>query len=248
MNLKLLDWNVYVSNNEIERVLEFLLRENADVVCLQEVSPRLLETLTRETSYSLFKARDAYHKMDGDRNPSFLVLLTRHRVVGADAIVFKKQKKRSLLVRILGFEEGLEFQYADILCGEKCVRIFNTHLECVASPKRRMAQFNEVTRIFQKSMNIVCGDLNIFRGRYAFALRLLLGSWDELWDREHEFFGRVFGMHALRNIFEGAITHDFTRSQLDYVLVPEGAEVISQTVLSDSVGSDHRPMVVELRI
>ena len=249
MVLSLLDWNVWVFNEDLEGVLAFITAENADVVCLQEVSVPLLEKLTRETPYPfLFKARDAYHKRDGDRNPSFLVIMARHRVVGADAIVFKRQKKRILLARLLGIEEGIEFQYADILCGEKRVRFFNVHLECVAGPKRRVAQFDEVTRLFQYGANIVCGDLNILRVWYTFFFRLVLGSWDELWEREHDFFARVFGKHALSNIFEGAVTHDFTGTQLDYILVPKATRVEEKVLFEDTFGSDHRPMLVRLSV
>ncbi len=249
MRLKLLNWNVWVFNDETEKVLQFLAEQNADVICLQEVSLHLLEKLARETACPfLFKARDTYHKKNGDRNPSFLVIMARQRVIDAKAVLFKRQKKRIFFARLLGIEEGIEFQYADILCGEERLRFFNVHLECVAGPKRRVAQFDEVTRVFQKGINIVCGDLNILSVWYAFFLRFIFGSWDELWEREHDFFARVFGKHKLWNIFEGAVTHDFTGNQLDYVLVPRETSVVSKMISPDSIGSDHRPMLVELEI
>ena len=249
MKLKLLNWNVWVFNNETERVLKFLREQDADVVCLQEVSAPLFEKLEHSSAYPvLLKARDTYHKRNGDRQPSFLVIMARHRVVDPRAVLFKRQKERIFAVRLLGIEEGIEFQHADILCEGKRLRFFNVHLECVAGPKRRMAQFDEVTRVFQNGANIVCGDLNILRAWYAFFLRLLFGSWDELWEREHDFFARVFGKHNLWNIFEGAITHDFTGNQLDYVLVPDSVRVLSKQVFPETVGSDHKPMLVELEI
>ena len=229
--------------------MEFLVSQDADVVCLQEVSSPLLEKLTRDTAYPfLFTARDMYHAGNGAKSPSFLVIMARCRIVGADAVAFKKQKKRTFLARFLGVEESIEFQYADILCGDERIRLFNVHLECVAGPKRRTAQFDEITLMFQKGANIVCGDLNILRTWYTFLFRIILGSWDELWEREHDFFTRVFGKHRLWNIFEGAITHDFTGNQLDYILVPEETEVASQRIFSDSVGSDHRPMLMEFSL
>ena len=95
MKLKLLNWNVWVFNSETEKIAQFLNEQKADVVCLQEVSAALLSDLMRRTSYPvMFKALDAYHKSGGDRSPSFLVLMTRCRVVDAHRVVYKKQKKR----------------------------------------------------------------------------------------------------------------------------------------------------------
>ncbi|MBI1998806.1 MAG: endonuclease/exonuclease/phosphatase family protein [Parcubacteria group bacterium] len=249
MPLVLVNWNVWVFNKDTETIIRFIAEQNADVVCLQEVSAPLLVELKRRTAYHIFTARDAYHRSNGDRTPSFLVILTRRRVVGADAVRFRKQKKRTFLARFLGIEEGLEFHYADIVSESgRHLRIFNVHLECITSPRRRILQFREVCRRLDSGVNIVCGDLNVLRVWYGFFLRLILGSWKELWEREHEFFAHVFKENNFLNIFEGEVTHDFTGDQLDYVLVPKEMKIISQCVFPNPHGSDHKPMRVEIGI
>src|SRR3989344_6197884 len=247
MPLTLLNWNVWLFNKDTETIISFIAEQDADVVCLQEVSAPLLAELKRRTAYHIFTARDAYHRSNGDRTPSFLVILTRRRVVGADAVRFRKQKKRTLLARFLGIEEGLEFHYVDIVSTNgMCLRIFNVHLECITSPRRRILQFREVCRRLDSGANIVCGDLNVLRVWYGFFLRLILGSWEELWEREHELFARVFKENNFLNIFEGEITHYFTGNQLDYILVPKETAIVSPHIFPDSRGSDHKPMRVEV--
>ncbi len=249
MPLTLLNWNVWVFNEDTEAIIRFIAAQDADVVCLQEVSAPLLAELKQRTAYHIFTAHDAYHRSNGDRTPSFLVILTRRRVVGADAVRFRRQKKRTLLARFLGIEEGLEFHYADIVSASGThLRIFNAHLECITSPRRRILQFREVCRRLDSGVNIVCGDLNVLRVWYGFFLRLILGSWEELWEREHELFARVFKENNFLNVFEGEVTHGFTGSQLDHVLVPKETKIASQHVFPGSHGSDHNPILVELGI
>jgi len=208
------------------------------------------------------EALDYYHKGNGKKVPSYLVILSRFNA-RCRSIRFRHQPKRSWFARKFGLEEGLEFHYIDIELsrGDKRekravpLRIFNIHLENAAGPKWRMARFNEVLRsLSKKRKNIICGDLNVFRAWYSWSWRLLLFllgypcSWGELWFREHEFFQRIFEKNNFADIFSGAATHEWSGNQLDYILVPNDFEISSHTLFSETYGSDHRPMLVEIEI
>ncbi|MBI3075322.1 MAG: endonuclease/exonuclease/phosphatase family protein [Parcubacteria group bacterium] len=251
--LKVLNWNVWCENGDLGTVIDFICAQDADIVCLQEVPEPLLHKLAEIPSYTLTKARDSYHRKNGARIPSFLVILSKRGIYEARAIKFKRQPKRSLIARLLGFEECLEFQYADIMSVEEplggkeaVLRIFNAHLESVAGPKLRIARFAQVLRFLDaKKKNIVCGDLNVFRAWYSWGWRLILGcSWDELWLREYDVFERMFARRGFANIFSGETTHAGSGNQLDYILVPNETKVLRRVLFEETHGSDHKPLLV----
>ena len=254
MPLKVLNWNVWCENGDLGMVVDFIRAHDADVVCLQEVPESLLRKLAELPAYALAKARDSYHRRNGARIPSFLVILSKHGIRGVRAIKFKRQQKRSFIARRLGFEECLEFQYADVMladeaCGNEAVlRVFNAHLESVAGPKLRIARFAQVLRFLDaRKKNIVCGDLNVFRAWYSWGWRLILGcSWDELWLREYDVFLRMFVRRGFVNVCSGETTHARSGNQLDYILVPRETDVLRRTLFEDTHGSDHKPLLVEI--
>jgi len=266
VTLKLLDWNVYCENGNTRAVTEFISAQNADIVCLQEVSEELLARLSRLPTHALATALDEYRVKNGKHIPSYLVIMTNLTVTEVRAVKFKRQPKRSLLAlfaRWLRIEECLEYQYADVLFMRGTVlkkpvpiRIFNTHLESIAGPKHRIARFTQVLRSFAAGKrNIVCGDLNVLRAWYSFLWRLFLKflqgelvTWEELWIKEYKVFEKMFEKAHLFNVFNGATTHEWSGNQLDYILVPQGTEIARKTLFEETHGSDHKPMLVEFRL
>lgn len=253
MSLTILNWNVWCENGDLDTVIGFLRAQDADIVCLQEVPEPLLKNLAALPSYSFAKARDSYHRKNGKKFPSLLVILSKCKMK-AGSVKFKRQPKRSFIARLLGFEECLEFQYADVVFSEhhsesrKALRVFNVHLESIAGPKLRIARFAQALRFLDaRKKNLICGDLNIFRAWYSWGWRLILGcSWDELWFREYEVFEKMFARRGFANVFSGETTHAGSGNQLDYILIPEETKIIRRVLFEDAYGSDHKPMLVEI--
>lgn len=254
MTLTLLNWNVWCDNGDLDRITEFIRASDADIICLQEVTESLCSKIAELPSYALVEARDSYHWKNGAKIPLLLVILSRLKIRRARAVKFRRQPKRSLIARFLGYEECLEFQYAEVVLPHPSgqgmpFRVFNAHLESVAGPKLRIARFAQVLRFLEDGKkNIICGDLNILRTWYSWAWRFIVGSWDELWMAEYEVFGKMFARRGFVNVFDGETTHAWSGSQLDYILVPNEMKVIRHTLFEDTHGSDHKPMLVELSL
>ncbi len=66
------------------------------------------------------------------------------------------------------------------------------------------------------------------------------------WHRERKQAEARFRDVRLKNPLRGRVTHGFSRSQLDHILVPEDVKVLRAEVVRKTYGSDHHPVLVEV--
>ena len=254
MRIKVLNWNVYVDNDNVDDIIAFIDEQKADVVCLQEVSPKVFQRLEKIDSYFIVKAVDEYHS---DRL-SYLVIISKHPMANTkkpfQAFPYKKEV-RTFPAWLLRWREGQEFMYADVeflINSEKGeysepIRFFNVHLDAAVGPWTRLQLFTQVlSRRNKKGRNIISGDLNVLSNWYMYLFRIFLGSWKRYLVHEPILFKKIFKRRKLQNIFSGFITHKHTNSQLDYILAPEGMNVVDKRVFDNALGSDHKPIMIEI--
>lgn len=272
MRLKILNWNVWSGNTNVDDALNFLASAGADIICLQEAPAALVERLGSLSSYVLIQAVDAIHRQRFSSVPNYLVILVRNTVTITRTVCphFKKRRRSNLLARLFGMErtllalflgwyEGIQYQYVDIRINNvensregRGIRIFNAHLSSAVGPRTRRRQFAEILKCFDEDKtNIFCGDLNVLilkRWWGIFPRLALFDSWSELWERECEKFQEMFLGWKLRSACDEEITHEATGCHLDYILTPDGVSIVAERVFPHTCGSDHKPLCVEIEI
>ena len=185
-----------------------------------------------------------------------LMFLSRIPVIQSAAIRTRSKRGwRSWFSLWKQIEEHLEFQRVDVETGEEQIRIVNVHLEVGTSPCNRLNQFKYVLRRCKRhgmiKRAVVVGDLNIFGdGWYPRFVGWLWHGFKSkwLWLNEREKFRKICEKRCLKNIFEGQPTFSIAGSefQLDHILVPEKAAVLSHEVIEDMCGSDHKAIIADI--
>ncbi|MBI2108935.1 MAG: endonuclease/exonuclease/phosphatase family protein [Parcubacteria group bacterium] len=224
-------------------------------------NPRALGFFARLVESVVYLLSDAYAhyiSKDTQQSPRALLFLSRLPVVRVRAIRTRtKRGWRSFFTAWTKIDEHLEFQRADVQVSNGCIEIMNTHLEVGTSPRNRLNQFKYVLKKRKRrgaiKHAIVVGDLNIFgEGLYPRFVGWMGHGFEHkwLWLNEREQFEKICKKHGLTNIFKGCSTFKIGGSefQLDHILVPEQITVVSQKVLEDMCGSDHKPIVADIDI
>ena len=149
------------------------------------------------------------------------------------------------------------FQLVDIKVGEKEVRVINVHLP-FASADSRIRCLEAVIEKFSDALNILGGDLNCWHTWQGSILSLLLGS--KLTQVIPPNGTRRMMQHKwlYAGIFNPLEEKDITCAgaggqQIDLVLEPLSSKNVSTLVLERFtrhafLGSDHRPVFVEMEI
>jgi endonuclease/exonuclease/phosphatase family metal-dependent hydrolase len=95
----------------------------------------------------------------------------------------------------------------------------------------------------------MAGDLNIIENPRVKMLNWFLGAsvYESLpWYSERARFEKRFLEAKLKNPLRNKITHGFSKSQLDHILVSESLTITDSGVHADRHGSDHSPVYVDL--
>lgn len=250
--MKVLSWNVWSENVSIGKVLRFLKKQNPDIICLQEVSKKLLQKLKKLSKYELFYATDFYYVKSAKKKvPYFLVILSKIPVTGHTAFPIPTVQYDSIVSQIFGLEECIEGQYIDIMQKEKKIRIFNVHFQSYVRPRIRLRQFESVIRQFSDaSQNIICGDFNTF-GFWHF--NVVVGwiynySWEEFFMDEKSLLEGMLKKYKLVNIFNWEVTYPWLGAQLDFIVTEKRAKISHKRVFTETFGSDHRPLFIKASI
>lgn len=253
-------------NKELDRAFEFIQNSDFDIFCLQEVPEHFLKRLqTLPLSVNSRADWTTAYRTDVDRLfasgtvRNYVVTLSKHPIVSQGEVQFPEYwhllplHARIFVTLMWPFYfskiSNRGCLYIDIQVGDRSVRVFNLHL-ILAHPTWRLKEFESAMAERDPSRpTIVCGDFNILESFKVTILNWLLGgkvSDALLHKRERMNIEQRFVEHELHNALRGEVTHPFSRSQLDHILVSHSFTIKNAYVLPDSVGSDHHPIKVEV--
>jgi endonuclease/exonuclease/phosphatase family metal-dependent hydrolase len=260
--MKIYSWNVLRSNRKLPEVYEFIENLDFDVLCLQEVTHPMLERIMGmpfHIAYHVDRLAEVIHLFSRNKTEvNYVVILSKHEILSHTQIQFPKLLRtfssnvfEFFMERLQKWESitNLGSVYADIKINEQIYRVFCTHL-ALWNPKTRANEFDHLMEYLPESgSTIVCGDFNILEWAPIKVLNWFLGSSIHEampWYSEREIFEEKFRDRGFKNPLKGKITHTFSKSQLDHILIPENVEVREAWVEEDSHGSDHQPVGVEI--
>lgn len=256
--MKIYSWNMLFRNRELDRAFEFIAKSDFDIFCLQEVPEEFLKRLqTLPYSIAFRNEREIHFKNHMVHN--YIVTLSKHPITAQGEIVhpdywsilplrtrlFRRLMPSRLFTKIVNRKD----LYVDITIHDTSVRVFNLHL-ILMHPTLRLKEFEMAMTERDKSRpTIVCGDFNILEAPCITILNWILGG--DMRDaafyrRERTTIEQRFVEHELTNTLSGRVTHPFSRSQLDHILVSHSFKIQNAEVFPDSIGSDHHPIRVDI--
>ncbi len=253
-------WNMLYLNRELDRALEFIRHSDFDIFCLQEVPEafrKSLEALPYTSTYEIDT-----EKVSGSAvTPMYNVILSKVPVVAQGEISFAdtwsnlpfRTRFFIFVMKPFHFSETRNRKglYVDVDVQGIPVRLFNLHL-ALAHPGQRLVEFERaMAEQDMTRQTIVCGDFNILESFHIVILNWLLGGpvQDVIFHKkERTHIEKRFMEYSLINPLRGSITHPFSRSQLDHILVPNLFSITSASVVHDRHGSDHCPIRVEVQM
>jgi len=254
--MKIYSWNMLFRNKELDRAFEFVSKSDFDIFCLQEVPEAFLarlKTLPCNIAYRI----DVERIFPDAVIPNYVVILSKHPITNHGEIPFPNYWhllpwRTRFVVRMLkslGFTKAQNrgAVFADVDIAGASVRVFNLHL-ILAHPEWRLKEFELAMAERDPSRpTIVCGDFNVLESLHITPLNWMFGGRmrDVLHRRERTHIEKRFVEHELTNVLRGMSTHPITQSQLDHILLSHSFTVKNATVLPDSIGSDHHPILVE---
>jgi endonuclease/exonuclease/phosphatase family metal-dependent hydrolase len=261
--MKIYSWNVLRSNRKLPEVYEFIENLDFDVLCLQEVTEPMLvrfKSMPFHIAYHVDRFAEVIHLFSKNKiEVNYAVILSKHEIVSHEKIEFPKLLRtfnsnvfEFFMERLQKWESitNLGSVYADIKINGSIYRIFCTHL-ALWNPQTRAKEFGHLMEYLPEdsSRTIICGDFNILEWAPVKILNWFLGSSIHEampWYSERAIFEERFAQSKFKNPLKGKVTHPFSRSQLDHILLPESMHVTRAWVEVDSHGSDHQPIGVEI--
>jgi endonuclease/exonuclease/phosphatase family metal-dependent hydrolase len=239
-------------------VFETIEKLDFDVLCLQEVTLDLLERLEEfkeRLNVEMTLSTDSQNKHIHLYN----VILSRLPIVASDnfesPIPYHTFRMR-FAIALMSWDGWTPLQekrtlFADIKTEKGIVRIFSFHAT-LHGPINRFKELDEVVkRMSSHTPTIIVGDFNIIEAPQLKILNWLLGSPFQQglpWYSERLLVERLFADHGLKNPLRGRVTHKFSNSQLDHILVSQEFEIKKAWVEKNSHGSDHQPIGAELSL
>jgi endonuclease/exonuclease/phosphatase family metal-dependent hydrolase len=262
--MRIYSWNVLRSNRNLEELYSFIEELDFDVLCLQEVTQEMLERLQKmkfHVAHHVDRYAEVVHFFKKNvMEVNYVVILSKHEILKVGQIEFPtlldtfRSRVFSYFMGLLRKWEAitnLGSVYADIKIQDKVIRIFSVHL-ALWNPKTREREFNDLVKYLpEKGSAIIAGDFNILEfGPIKILNWLLGGSIREgmPWYPERRLFEERFARVNLQNPLLGKITHKFSRSQLDHILTSKDLHLKNAWVVSDSHGSDHQPVGLDVEI
>lgn len=244
-------------NREQDRAFDFIANSDFDIFCLQEVPSVFLARL-KTLPYHLVETTDV-ERLFGEVVPNHLVVLSRYPITRAEPLAWPDYwpllpLRTKIFVYLMRPWHWSRIQNrnglsADIAAPSGSLHVFNLHT-VLTNPSLRLQEFERVVAERDPARpGIVCGDFNTIESPRISILNWFVGGSpaDALfWRRERTRIERCFVEHELVNPLRGSVTHPFSRSQLDHILVSHTFTIKNADVLKDRVGSDHHPIRVEI--
>ena len=256
--MKIYSWNMLYRNKELDRAFEFIAHADFDIFCLQEVPEHFLKRL-QTLPYHLAFRIDVERLFRKRVERIFLVIISKHPITAQGEIAFPDYwpllpLRSRLFVHLMPSRffskiRNRNVLYADVAVPGSPVRVFNLHL-ILAQSAWRLKEFETAMAERDPSRpTIVCGDFNTLQSPRVSLLNWILGgraSDAALYNRERTHIEKRFVEHELLNPLRGEVTHPFSQSQLDHILVSHSFTVKNASVLPRRFGSDHHPIRAEI--
>lgn len=252
--MKILTWNIYKNNKNIVKAVEFLKKQNADVICLQEFPADHLNLLNSLGGH-IAMCDEVHIPKNRKKNGTkvYSVIFSRFPIREQVIIPHKKTYGDTKMGDVDVKDRYHHFQsdslYVDIDAPQGVFRVFNTHFRCFAGPNHRLAQFKEVLeRLDSQRPNIICGDFNMFGKPLVNILvwKFFGYKMQEIIINENKAIAKLLSEHNLKNCFYRQVTFWKFPIQLDYILVPLKVKVKMSKVFLHPHGSDHFPLLLEI--
>jgi endonuclease/exonuclease/phosphatase family metal-dependent hydrolase len=253
--MKVISYNIYRHNKKLKKVFNFLQNSQADIICLQEVPKIFLEKLQsyNPTKYYINHSSEYFTKSNKTHSLLYNVILSKSKPDKIKEIPQLEDDKFSIYYRWINKYDKLDIKgiYIDITTNNnQKFRIFNSHLECVASPNFRINHFkNLYTHKSGARKNIFVGDYNVFSNPI---ISLFIGLFSNYNSKDYTIteknqFKKLFDSLHLRNIFHKKRTFKTFPIQTDFIVVDKDINFKIQIVhKSELNGSDHFPISVEI--
>lgn len=257
--MKIISWNV--SRNEKKRSFQtqFLKNSDAQIICLQEVTANCLKILEKEFyNYSITIGKEFFYNKDPKYSIKlYLVILSELDINRAEKINHINYEESQIPLAYKIFEKKkfvnkhIETLIVQVTFKNKKYTIFNSHLECVASPYFREKQLNNIlNQSNSHENNIFCGDYNTFGRAYINLVLFPLFNYStkEIFVNENKLFHEEFSKRELYNSLDNLGT--FKRKtfkmlpfQIDYILLSKKISLSQVYIDKKAPGSDHLPVV-----
>jgi len=259
--MKIYSWNMEFCNKELDRAFEFISHTDFDVFCLQEVPEEFLERL-KTLSCSIVSASDVTQRFKGITSTAYLAILSRYPIQNTTvhdlpSHTFLPSTRGRVFSRFmciiglwsrwLGNRHWIEATISAPELGTIDICCFRLPLMSI---KGRAEEFETILKAHDRNYPaIICGDFNILEKPHITTLNWLLGGHLRdmfFYHRERNHFKKQFVAHKLTNALRGKVTHPFSQSQLDHILVSNSFSIKNAEVIYDRVGSDHCPIRAEI--
>lgn len=261
-NIRVISWNVgnmsgkpqnnFTKKHSVDEIIDCLLKQNADVICMQEFEDckngcKSVELIKKKYPYNFF--------------PGWIIGPYKH---GSGSAIFSKYPiVKSDSTR---FENGENIITTDIAVGEDTISFFTTHLDSYKFSKDEFKEIDDVGKenvvpknnfrgIFSKMKNtfithdlqanvasqfmihttyplVFCGDLNEIANNNTY--------WKIRGEKQDAFLAKGFGLGKTFNSLSPVL-------RIDYVM-PDNHFEVTQFNLVDEEMSDHKMLVVDLML
>ncbi len=251
---------MYDENKKTKEAFDFIKQASFDFFCLQEVPPEFLEQLKTLPCCVAYRSESEI-TYKSKTHSIYNVILTKYPVATQGEILFADYNPygtiRSFITSaILGrfrfdTRRNRAAFYIDVQIDNQSVRVFNLHL-ALRHPLWREYEFEEGMKKFViDKPTLVCGDFNILESLHTTFMNWGLGgriSDAIFYKRERTRREERFKELGLTNTLLGHMTHPFSQSQLDHILISSTFSVKSVEVVQNRMGSDHCVVKAEVTL
>lgn len=255
--MKIYSWNVYCYNRKVPKVTRYIRSLDFDVLCLQEVTPELLKEL-QEMPFHLTYHVDVIRLFrQGRSEENYVAILSKTPFTNTGTLQFFNfpfpLHTRAFIAFMSMFRWSFVTErgalYADLELEGESLRVFSVHLTLWGADNRAKEFEAVVGHIEPNRPTVVGGDFNVVEFGPMKILNWLLGGplkEGMPWFPERNLFEERFKEAGLLNPLRGHITHQFSRSQLDHLLITKDLVARDIRVESETHGSDHRPIAITI--
>lgn len=242
------------NHEDPEAAVRAALGMDASVLCLQEVPRQVLPLLYRLRDYNVIVALDSSIK----EYTSYLAIIVHKSVtvLKRRKILHEHHPNKPWYARRFKWAECLGSLSILIRAKGRKIRVLNCHAPLLSSILERRRIIDRILHTHRcRNPLIVCADLNMigFPGFNATIGQFFGIELSEILMDEDDEVDRLAAQYKLRRVFKrGVVTYpllwDMLGGQPDHILVDEQFPVVKSMVIPERFGSDHYPLLAELRV